>query len=45
MSDDDQRNTLIVEVAIVTGLSGRDLQGMNDLDLVNAGLFRRVHRP
>jgi hypothetical protein len=36
MSDDDLRNTLIVEIAAVTGRS--DLQGLNNLDLVQLGL-------
>ncbi len=38
MSDDDQRNILIVELGAQTGLSGPTLQGMNNLDLVRLGL-------
>jgi len=37
MSPDDQRNTLIVEVAAQTG-QGRELQGLSSLDLVLRGL-------
>lgn len=37
MSDDDQRNTLIVEIGAQTGM-GRELQGRDNLDLVRIGL-------
>ncbi|WP_169977600.1 hypothetical protein [Tautonia rosea] len=40
MSDDDLRNTLIVELAAATGLPGPMLQSMNNLDLVCVGLGR-----
>ena len=39
MTDDDQRNTAIVEIGSQTGL-GRELQGLSDLDLVRLGLGR-----
>jgi hypothetical protein len=46
MTDDDQRNTLIVEDAGHTGTAGPVLQGMNDLQLVRVGLdwFNRGRR-
>ena len=37
MSDDDQRNTLIVEIGAQTGL-GSQLQGLSNMDLVRVGL-------
>jgi len=37
MSDDDQRNTLIVEIGAQTGL-GSKLQGLSNMDLVRVGL-------
>ena len=39
MSDDDQRNTLIVEMDAVTG-RGQELQGLSNIDLVALGLGR-----
>jgi hypothetical protein len=38
MSTDDQRNTLIVELAAQTNLSGPRLQGLSNIDLVLAAL-------
>jgi hypothetical protein len=38
MSDDDQRNTLIVEIAALTGFSGPYLQGLSNIDLVRTAL-------
>ena len=37
MSDDDLRNTLIVEIGIQTGI-GHELQGLSNMDLVLVGL-------
>lgn len=42
ISDDDQRNILIVELANQTRLSGAVLQGMSNMDLVALGLGKEA---